>query len=400
MSSTPKSKLARAPARAKANVSKPHLPKAQKPLFSPPDASGVAPAAISMAGSRYMAVGGDFNGKLRIKLRGPLFDVIADQSTAQPLVGTTVGALAGNVSIDGSTNEFQAFYAAALNPWACPFYAPLSGGTTWNTGVAFPSTHTLIQIAQGFSRYCVKGLTFHYLPTISTDFLGKLVFCYTDDGAHPLVGINELSNSNYPGLATLEACANSVSFAPWMPWSMKVTPDSDAKYMGVNGYYSSMNIVYPASSIRHNCFGSVTCVFNGTQGSSVVSIGELYWELDLEFWDPSPVDIALGIPLLREGRLALSASKATRRKIDVLNTRADRHLSRVEEKKSDLVKPCARAQGDTADMDCNEDIEVVSPPRYVAPPSTAPGTPAYRQVHPHPAASSPAAPALSGAARR
>jgi hypothetical protein len=207
-------------------------------------------------------------------------------------------------------------YTVALNPFANAFYTA-TAGSAWTVGTCFADGAVLSQMATLFSRYRVHGLKLHYRPACPTFQPGLWALAFSDDPSHPRFGVNEFSTANYPGISTLETSANCMVFAPWMPWSISMGVDNAIRYVAMDGVYaaSTTSVVYDAADIRHTNFGALCCLTNvrNTDGSPAPSlrVGELYWELDIEFSDPSPVSNAYNIPLyLRHGHP--SSAKAAR----------------------------------------------------------------------------------------
>jgi hypothetical protein len=266
-----------------------------KPLFRDTES---APAAVSSMEHRKFEMSGNLFTGVRLKVLEPFGGVCQPQSTVYDMQASSFPAFQIASSNNGTSIQAASTpYAMGLNPVAMPFYFAVSS-TNWDTGAAFSDSNVQTLIASAFSRYRVSKLTFHYRPTCPSITQGRLVFAYSQDVSHPLIGISEFSTSQYPGLSTLENGSNSISFAPWVGWSLAVPVDSDPRYMSLDGVYgASTNAVYDAADLRHNCFGSVCCLNNVKSTGDALRVGELYWEIEMEFYDPVPISINYAIPL-------------------------------------------------------------------------------------------------------
>lgn len=349
-----------------------------KPMFAETDAV----AAISTSATRRFEMAGNLFTGVRCRMLEPFMNVVQPHSTTQAVSTGSYPAFLGVVSLNGTTLGTDAFYVTALNPAAMPIYGAFDA-TQWVTGVAFPDSNVLGLIARAFSRYRVHATAFHYRPTCPTSTEGLLAFGYSEDPSHPLIGISEFSTSAYPSISTIENGSNSIIAAPWCPWSIHLPCDSAPKYLAVDGQYSSgptTTVVYDAADIRHTNFGSA-CFLSSLRSTTETPnrVGELYWELDIEFYDPVPTSITAVIPAFLEAGLIGHGMRGIRNyesKILKMRTPPPK-----EEKKK--IEPLWPGESDDSDGEAvlaitdSKEMKVVTEPSadslFVRPPTPPPG---------------------------
>lgn len=249
---------------------------------------------------RRFEISGDLFSGVRCRVLEPFSGVCKPQSSVYDMASSSYPAFQMSGSIDGTTiNAALTPYTLALSPLAMPNYFAVSS-TTWDTGTCFADSNVLQSMCRSFGKYRVHSLTFHYKPNASTGDDALLAFAYSEDPSHPLIGVSEFSTSNYPGISTCENSANSISFAPWLPWSMRVPVDPSTRYMAIDGVFASAttSVVYDAADIRHTNFGSVCLLSSQKSADGATRVGELYWEIDVELMDPTPQYDKHQIPLL------------------------------------------------------------------------------------------------------
>jgi hypothetical protein len=265
-----------------------------------PKFSAEAPAAVSTMSHRHFEMAGNLFTGVRCRVLEPFAGVCYPQSTVYDMGQGAYPAWQLGASFNGTTVLTASTpYTMALNPIAMPCYFA-ANSTQWYTGVAFSDSNVLTLIASAFSRYRIHSLKFHYRPACPTDTSGLLCFGYSEDCSHPLIGVSEFSNSNYPGISTLENGSNSVVFAPWLPWSMAVPVDTAPRYLSVDGVYAetTSSVVYDAADIRHTNFASACLLANTNSSAGAIRLGEMYWEIDIDLYDAVPLSLSYSIPLL------------------------------------------------------------------------------------------------------
>lgn len=223
-------------------------------------------------------------------------------------------------------------------------------------------------MAAAFDKYCLEALEWVYEPQATTSVVDRLVFAYADDPVHPVL----VPSSGFPSQTDLLITPDSVAFAPWLPWSLRVNCDKkDEKYV-----FSTINAAsFGDDGARLAYSGVLACV-----ASSVTPAvyGVLYARVTYRFTDPVPVS-----------NTSIAMCRAIRAARDDL-TRTERTAKQSRsEKKEDLrpeagsdpssVKPArivTTPSGDVVRVD-EDDEWNRSPPVYKPAPSTAPGAPTY-----------------------
>jgi hypothetical protein len=216
----------------------------------------------------------------------------------------------------------------------------------------------------------LEDLEWVYEPQATTSVVDRLVFAYADDPVHPVL----VPTAGYPSQTDLLITPDSVAFAPWLPWSLRVNCDKrDEKYV-----FSTTNAgAFDDDGARLAYSGVLACV-----ASSVTPAvyGVLYARVTYRFTDPVPVSntsIAMcrAIRVVQEDRVRRERTAA--------------HVRVSHEKKKELrpeadsdpssVKPArivTTPSGEVVRVD-EDDEWNRSPPVYKPAPSIAPGAPTY-----------------------
>jgi len=204
----------------------------------------------------------------------------------------TVGAggTSGNAGalsfLNESTGAAQQFITAAFSPQAPVGWTntatPLKSGAAWLSPVM-----TLLALL--FVRYKVKKLKFHYRPQVSTNVSDQLVFAWTTDPFHPLIGLGLTAlEADAISSQRLLAMADSMPFSPWVSWSMDVSHslDSDFEhYTSITGGTPTTTTFDP--SLRFAFTGSFAVT--NTVNTSAITYGVLYAETEIEFCEFCPL---------------------------------------------------------------------------------------------------------------
>lgn len=293
------------------SVSAPHTLRRLSPLFSSTAEAGVA---VSSTATRHASISGDLLKGIRVKILEPFGSLYVPAASTPVQSAGFYPTLALLASTDGAAPSILAYQGStALNPVRCPFITrnPTLLVDAYSIGLAYPDGYTLAQLAGGFSQYRVNSLNLHYRPQTSTLYDASFWLAFTEDPAQPRVGVRTRplsSSSPWPTAATLESCANTISFPGWAAWSAQFPCHTDVKYLEQAGSFSSQStgVVYGAPDIRTTCFGAITA--GCTRGTNVASeeerrVGELYWELDIEFMDPTPLRATPLPPTLLAGNM-------------------------------------------------------------------------------------------------
>jgi hypothetical protein len=138
-------------------------------------------------------------------------------------------------------------------------------------------------IASAFVRYRVRKCKFHYSPQSPTTNANRMVFAFAEDPVHPLIWNAGVSSE------TLLACADSIPFAPWVPWELDVTRR-----------LKDQNLLYTYDGVTENtgteigmmqrfsAFGCIGLVASGAAETNT-SYGVLYMCLSVELVEFCPV---------------------------------------------------------------------------------------------------------------
>lgn len=190
-------------------------------------------------------------------------------------------------------------YQMALNPFCMPAYVDPQAAV-WSTGVTYPDSNVLTNMAANFSRYRVHGLKFHYLPMVGTDEDISFSFAYSGDPAHPLCGMAESAAADYPTFTRLDNCTSSITFPAWEAWSLACTTDFMRDYYTAftPKYGTASTTIYSHTLLRDSCFGSISLLADakGDTGAVFGRFGELWWDLDIEFFDANPIISTIFLP--------------------------------------------------------------------------------------------------------
>lgn len=136
------------------------------------------------------------------------------------------------------------------------------------------------RFASCFSRWRWKKLSFLYSPMGSTASGVRLAFAYTNDPLQDQI----YAISSYTGFNTLLTTPVSTTFSPWTGWSMSVPCASELMYT----YPMNTSV---GANVRQSNSGLIACVADSDPGATF-SYGTLWWEVDLELYDPAPLATA------------------------------------------------------------------------------------------------------------
>jgi len=250
---------------------------------------GYAPSAVSETMSRFAEVAGN-DRAMRVRFRQPLthFGTESGPGGTAPMPGF-LNYVA--TSSSGVTAAPQSCSVLSINPLRMEFLTQRTA-TTYSQGMAYADGLTVSDIALGFSMWrCCGPLRFYYEPQSSSATDARIDFAFTDDGAHPVLGLSNASAS-CPTVVQIDATATSVGFSPWNAWEMVVNPDTTWKYSYVTPHYASAvvssSLVFSLSNTRMSSCGAISSVVSNV-GSVGSVFGRLLIEGEFEFKDPAPL---------------------------------------------------------------------------------------------------------------
>lgn len=343
-------------------------PKSLPAKFPSMSDTGSAPAAVSTTQHRSFSMMGNLFTGLTVRLCEPFASVIIPGSATYDQGGGSFQAFSNTCTTDGKTVAEQDFYVTSLNPLRGAAYASTTSSPSyWQNMLTFPDGQFLQQIAGVFSRYRVKGgVTFHYRPMCATTTSVNFQFSVVGDPAHRLIGVNS-GIASFPTLNTQLLSPTCMSFAAWLPWSATFPIDNTPKFTfepsnALTGAQTTSNY-FASAELRQSDFGAVVCLSNLTAtGTSSVKLGEMYWEYEVEFMDPSPL-VAFDFiqPYL-------------------LKTRSEPEVKKESKEEKKTLPPAV--------VTSDDEFEDPSPSAYCPPPSKAPGGSLYSPPSPSSSSSS------------
>jgi len=219
-------------------------------------------------------------------------------------------------------------------------------------------------MALAFDRYRATSLAFHYEPQATATAADRLVFAWTDDPAHPFLGVNQTSPVTQLNCLVTK---DSVAFMPWKPWSLRVPVAPDMRFM-----YNDATVGSETGTSRFFEMGAMSCV--GSAAPSATIYGVLYAEMVLEFYDPVPIIQSIK-SLITEVHALKKAHRS--RPVRVTRLPPDGRETKVPPVEKGPAAPDVRETYFVESGDVTI-IDSPAPPTYKPPPSSAPGTPAYK----------------------
>lgn len=170
-----------------------------------------------------------------------------------------------------------------------------------------------------FVRWKVNKLKFHYTPQSSTQVNGRAVFCFAEDPFHPLLyqlpfsaggNVTEefVAFGTAPTQPQMLAFADSMAFAPWLPWTMDVSDRVKQNELYTQWVGEEVTVISitpfsvmggdPAglsSSIRQSMLGAIGCQALTTESSDFTG-GIIWMELDLDLIEFCPISLTTTAP--------------------------------------------------------------------------------------------------------
>lgn len=308
-----------------------------------------APVAVSRSGRtsvNYTTVSQGGMSGLRISASVPLCEIGND------------GQYLNGFFVQGSGSTPTPFYATnlALLPYQL---IGLSNGASAVAGIAaqWISPHIPL-LALAFDRYRMESLSFRYEPQSTAVVSDRLVFAWTDDPSHPILGDNP---SSVPSQLQCLITQDSVAFMPWKEWSLKVPVARDMRFL----YESAPTSV----SDRFSCMGAASCVASTSSVTpTAVVYGVLYVQMVIDLFDPVPIVSSVNA-LIGAAILARSASRRT----------MSHSPSTLPATKPALVLPDRSESKEPVPLDVDDDPSVADSPYFKVgmTPSAAPGGALY-----------------------
>jgi hypothetical protein len=263
-----------------------------------------APSAVSTCSRTYFtsSQSKNFHDGFHLRARFPCFDIVQDvvQSDMQ------VNAFSAVCSTDGKTYTDQTFGTAMLSPGLMQGLTSFTEGTSWTAYATVPRFPGVVNIANMFSQYRVNGVSFEYEPSSPTTLTEMYRFSFVEDPCHPMLGRGAYADGLGPIFATAATATESVQFAPWARW--KMIPNTQPKWLytygNVGNYIGGGESpdLHADLELRSSYFGCITCVCDTVKTGLYAGRGRLMMELDIEFKDFSPLNVAFTNPLFMRSK--------------------------------------------------------------------------------------------------
>jgi len=278
------------------------------------------PSAVATSGLRSAKLSGDLFAGVSLHVCAPLLTVCLASTNDQSYSGVFPTVLATG-SLDGSTIATVHPTFMALSPFRCAYFepradTPITGSHNWDTGVFFPDERVSSQICSAFAKYRCKKMTLHYRPKTTLTQAGYFAIAVSADPSNPLTGVTDKAGrvgQIWSTIPNLETAATCVSGAYWLPYSIEYSFPT-AKWLSLYEtmtYGSNAQVTFASAPARETFFCSLAMVGNyvNTGAMSVdIIVGQMWWECDFEFCDPTPVLAAMTtvltsqpVPLLSSG---------------------------------------------------------------------------------------------------
>jgi hypothetical protein len=202
----------------------------------------------------------------------------------------------------------------------------------------------------------MSDLDIEYEPNGSTASIAAFALTFVSDPAHPVNGSVAYINGGPPTYATVVNGDNFVTFSSWARWRRSFPTDHKTVYYTYGADNSGVEnpADFTDTDQRQTCFGALTCLSNTPEIAA--TFGRLIFNFDIEFSDPSP---------LVTGNITLPALI---KMYEPPSLRRRAHEVKLAPAPSPLR---------TSD----EDVELVSVPKYIPLPSSVPGTSGYVPSH-------------------
>lgn len=301
------------------------------------------------------------HGEKRIRFRIPLSSVAYGASGSWDARDGL--RLWGQASTGGSYS-YRAISTICWSPLRM-FALGNTGAVTYAAYNGLADSNFLALEGLSSSRFRVNSLEFEYEGTGSTQSTFAARAAWSQDCAHPVIGSQAYALGNYPEYDIINIGENVVTFAAWQSWRMKVPIDPGTTYYTYQQDFAGASV--PSPTILRSAFpGCLTVCGNTLNTSALINLGQIYVSGDIVFSDMTPLSKENVIPNLMG---ALFADRPRLERGPELKSAAAPAAPPAA--KGPIVEKDGVARVDPDD----DDVEVVSPPKYVPPPSTYPGTP-------------------------
>jgi len=314
------------------------------------------------------------NGNLRVVFHQPFADCVSAPFSAGHPDSFTKGEALKVTTANSSPVVQVAAGSLQLSPMApnALVWNTVDGSFDMVTSVA-RSPFLPLQ-AMSYSRYKIKNQHFSYAaqgqsfqaaePQLSES---RLRFAFTADPCHPQLGDAAYLNGLI-GYGNMEETPNSVQFAEWNSWQMRIPNEIDSWLYTYTPRTAVVSGAYdPVKRLTH-C-GAISCYDSGPTGTDSTRVemphGTIWWGGEVEFSDASPLLVNNITPLL------LSCFYDAKDKLHATGVAVDMKSRSIESKetkdpKPDVPKVLVIVDPDDGDL-------VPSPPVYKPLPSNYPG---------------------------
>jgi len=285
----------------------------------------LAPSGVSAwSGPTVNIINSSHGDTLVVKANIPLCSIGLAPSGSLPGVGGSFSCMQFSANQGyGAGTAIKGMSSVALGPQlllGVESAHPAALDVFW-TYACFPDCALINLIAAAFGKYRMRSdVTLHYLPQTTTIDPSNFCLCFTDDPMHPVQGFGSYTDptttgATAPNYNTTKNSMNSVVFASWATWSKRMPTDKSAVYYTTSSLVSSLFVAEPFNEFspffnaepRFSHFGCLTGFANSKSTSTTFDPkGELYMEVEYEFFDFVPVTAVSSVPysLLLSGTLS------------------------------------------------------------------------------------------------
>lgn len=341
------------------------------------------------------------NGDLKVAFCMPLIDVI---STADGNGSTTVAASFGaamrGLNALNSSAATEIVGTVVLNPMVnigMAYSVSTTGANTTYAMVSPNAPHLGLQ-ALAFSKYKFNRLGFAYQPqgqtfqsTADTTAESRLRFCFTADPTHPVLGVLGYRGTGTIDYSLLTETPNSVQFAEWNAWDLEIR-DFHTDWLTINIPRFTPTIIPTDAgahaALRQTTLGAISLYDSNSSSATRVDMphGQLWWRGEVIFSDPSPLLATYVPPAFRDMISSLGTSSG----FYVRESKEVKVAPEPESKEEKVETHHTVARGGVfsrafrldprgaviIDPD-DDDLSLVSPPRFTPTPSHVVGGSLY-----------------------
>lgn len=278
-----------------------------------------APAGVSEFSGPHIAFQPSAPDRLTIRASIPLCSLVAPLA---PVSGYVTDHIPGML-ISGNTLSLQApliVDTIALSPLVhAGVHLFNAAAPQIQTSACFSDCVFLALIGQAFTKYKIKKAGLSYKPTTTTFDPTNFALVFSDDPNHPVMGMDSYTTTaTLPSYTTAKNSVDSVVFACWAPWEREFKVDPDTVYYtgaSIREDIGSFNLTttppFKESELRFTHFGALSVFCNRVSEEEKVSEpkGELYLDLEIEYFDMVPVASTTDVPFTLKTLVDLCYSK-------------------------------------------------------------------------------------------